>query len=74
MKPYRHPESYRPPLAYGGHDWTLPMVAPVAPAWIVVAQCRCGWTVPLWALREGYWMTLAPRWCPLKVAAIEAAS
>ena len=68
---YRHPQSYRPPLVYGGHEWTAPVIEPEHPAWVTVAQCgRCGSTVPDWSLREGYWLTLAPVVCPAKVRAL----
>jgi hypothetical protein len=62
MRPYMHPASFTPPLAYGGHEWLWR--DSLATCW------GCGLTVPLWALVEGLWMTFGPRWCPNKIAAL----
>jgi hypothetical protein len=68
---YRAPMSFRPPLAHGGHCWLLAGQRRDVP-WAGVATCvDCFVTVPFWALREGFWMTLAGRWCPGQLAALQ---
>lgn len=65
MRLYRSPLGYRPPLAYGGHNWRLRGVS---------ALCtRCHSTVPVWSLGEGLWPTLVARWCPGLIRALPAA-
>lgn len=61
---YRPPWSYRPPLAYGGHMWSL------HDGW---AQCsRCYVPVPRWAVDESRWQVLAGRWCTRMIRALPA--
>lgn len=68
MRPYRHPASFTPPLAWGGHEFV------VRGDTYTYATCvACGATVPLWALKEALWPTLTQRWCLGKVRALEAA-
>lgn len=65
---YRHPQSYRPPLAYGGHMWRL--IDPAPPGWMPTAQCvRCGVTVPRFVV-QAWRRSLAWTPCPAKVLAI----
>jgi len=69
MKSYRHPASYRPPLALGGHEFIVR-----GDTYTYATCCACGATVPLWAIKEGFWPTLIQRWCLGKTRAIGAAS
>ena len=66
MKPYHHPGSFRPPLAFGGHEFAMGDE---------VSYCRmCGGQLPTWALHEGFWPTYIARWCPAKVRALAPTS
>lgn len=61
---YQHPESFRPPLAFGGHGWRIRGQA---------ALCTgCGTSVPVWSVSEGLWPLYAPQWCPHMVRALPA--
>jgi hypothetical protein len=68
-RPYRHPESYRPPLALGGHCFDLVTLHPGHDDFYVTCL-SCFTSMPAWALSEGFWMTLAGRWCPGAVRAL----
>jgi hypothetical protein len=57
MNTYRHPASYRPPLAYGGHSWELARYWP----WYMCSGCFV--TVPAWAIRERWWSAFAGAYC-----------
>jgi hypothetical protein len=65
MTTYRHPASFRPPLAYGGHCWAL------ARWWPYYTCTGCFITVPAWAIHEGWWPAFAGAYCLGVVRAIE---
>jgi hypothetical protein len=61
---YRHPTSYRPPLAFGGHCWLLADRT---------ATChRCAATVPTSTLHGDAWAALAGRYCLAATRALPA--
>ena len=67
-RPYRHPADYRPPLAWGGHEFVVH-----GHSYTFATCIACGATVPLWAIKEGFWPSFMQRWCIGKIRALGAA-
>lgn len=65
---YRHPMSYRPPLACGGHCWEFSGL--IRNGDFTVTCVRCFVTVPAWVLAENWWPAFAGQWCMGAVRAL----
>ncbi len=62
MNAYRHPASFRPPLALGGHCWlAVRLFSGHDDFYLTCVGCYV--TIPAWALHEGFWRNFAGQWC-----------